>query len=150
MERFIKELDKNLVLTEVEYIDIDRSVLLHIEYYKSYLSRCQECVQPAVRKNGSHERTVKDLPIMGRKVVFVIKVRELFCDNISCPRKTFSERFSFLGNTGFRTQRLDDYAVESFLESSAIATERLFRDNVANISNDTILRLVKKNTANKY
>ena len=70
MERLIKELDKDIVLTEVEYIDIDRSVLLHIEYDKSFISRCPECGQPAVRKNGSHERNVKDLPIMGRMIVF--------------------------------------------------------------------------------
>ena len=145
MERLIKELDKNLVLTEVENIDINCSVLLHIEYDKSYISCCPECGQPTARKNGAHKRTVKDLPLMGRKVIFVIKVRELFCDNSCCPRKTFSERFHFLGETGFRTQRLDDYAVRSFLESSAIATERLFSDKVADISNDTILRLVKKN-----
>lgn len=147
MKTLIKKLNKNLVLTEVEYIDNQNIMELHIEYDKNYHSCCPDCGQPALRKNGTHQRCVKDLPVMDHMVILVIKVRELFCDNPECSRKTFSEDFDFIGITGKRTRRLDDLLIRSFAESSAIATERRVRGKIADVSNDSILRLVKKNAS---
>ena len=47
-------------------------------------------------------------------------------------------------STSTRTQRLDDYLLKNALDSSAIGTERLVREKIADVSNDSIIRIIKK------
>lgn len=142
MERLIKELDENLKMLETKYDD--EIIELHVEYGNEKISVCPKCGGSSARVHSRHTTYAWDLPIQNHKVKLIFHVKELFCDNEKCPQKIFVERFDFLGNTKKRTKRLEKYILDVSKSSSAMQTERLMRDSVAEISNDTIMRLVKK------
>ena len=64
-------------------------------------------------------------------------------------RKTVSEKFEFINDTGRRTKRLDDKIMEINKETNTIGSERLMRENFADISDTTILRMIKKRISNR-
>jgi len=53
---------------------------------------CPECHQPSTRIHGNYERTVADLPCVGRNVLLMLTVRKFVCSTPTCPRKIFTER----------------------------------------------------------
>lgn len=144
MERLIKELDKNLKILETKYDD--EIIELHAEYGNEKISVCPKCGESSARVHSRHTTYAWDLLIQNHKVKLIFHVKELFCDNEKCPQKIFAERFDFLGSTKKRTKRLEKYIMDVSKSSSAMQTEKLMRSSVAEISNDTIMRLVKKNT----
>ena len=145
MDTLIKKLCNDLTVTGSEYVG--DTMELHVEYVPEHISCCPKCGQPSKRRHSAHIRRIKDLPIQEYKVVLVLNVREYFCDNKECPQKIFAEKYDFLCSTGTRTQRLDDYLLNTALDSSAIGTERLVREKIADVSNDSILRIIKKNAS---
>ena len=147
METLVKKLCPDLRLTASEYIG--DTLELYVEYEPEYVSSCPKCGQGSKRRHSAHIRRIKDLPIQEYKVILVLNVREYFCDNEKCPQKIFAEKYDFLCSTGTRTQRLDDYLLKTALDSSAIGTERLVREKIADVSNDSILRIIKKNASDK-
>lgn len=52
---------------------------------------CPDCGVPTARVHGMHERTVGDVPVDGRRVLIVVRVRRLVCPTFGC-RRTFRER----------------------------------------------------------
>lgn len=42
--------------------------------------------------HGYHQRTVKDVPVDGRQVVVLLRVRRLVCPTLGCLRRTFREQ----------------------------------------------------------
>ncbi|WP_369333170.1 transposase family protein, partial [Bacillus cereus] len=57
--------------------------------------------------HSRYERTFHDLPIQGKKVVYVINNRKMFCHNAQCHRKTFAEQFLFLPHKAKKSTRLE-------------------------------------------
>lgn len=144
MEQLIKELEPKLKLLETKY---DKEIIeLHVEYGDKKISVCPKCGAVSERVHSHHTAYAWDMPIQNHKVKLIFHVKEFFCDNENCSQKIFAERFDFLGSTKKRTKRLEKYILDVSKSSSAMQTERLMRSSVAEISNDTIMRLVKKNT----
>jgi transposase len=54
---------------------------------------CPLCSQPATRIHSRYRRTVADVPCGGRQLVLSLIVRKFFCQNCTCPRRIFAERF---------------------------------------------------------
>jgi transposase len=55
-------------------------------------SCCPLCAQASSHVHSQYQRTLRDLPCGGRKVVFHLSVRKFFCYNPDCARKIFTER----------------------------------------------------------
>jgi transposase len=55
---------------------------------------CPLCSKVSYKVHGYYERKVQDLPISGKTVKLYISTRKFFCEEDSCPRKVFAERFS--------------------------------------------------------
>lgn len=147
MDELIKELDKDLTILSTERIGDEYEI--HIEYVPEHVTYCPKCGQAATRQHSWKIRGIGDLPLYNHKVTLMIHRRQFFCDNKDCSQKIVTERFDFIGNTRRRTKRLDDHLLDMAKTMSAIGEERVVRKNVANVSNDTILRLIKKNSADK-
>src|SRR5258708_15755524 len=57
---------------------------------------CPCCGTISKRIQSRYTRTVRDLPASGRPVHLVIHVRRFFCQERTCMRKIFAERFPSL------------------------------------------------------
>ncbi|MDJ0465975.1 transposase family protein [Streptomyces sp. H27-C3] len=53
---------------------------------------CPGCGVESVRVHSRYQRRVKDCAVGGQPVVVELTVRRLFCDQDSCPRRTFVEQ----------------------------------------------------------
>ncbi len=73
-------------------------------------SCCPLCAQASSRIHSHYQRTLRDVPCGGRKVVLHLSVRRFFCRNPACTRKIFTER------------------LPAFIEPWARVTIRLFEE----------------------
>ena len=55
-------------------------------------SCCPLCTQASSHVHSLYQRTLRDVPCGGRKVVLRFSVRKFFCRNPDCTRKIFTER----------------------------------------------------------
>src|SRR5256885_13141036 len=55
-------------------------------------SCCPLCSQASSQIHSLYQRTLRDVPCGGRKVVLRLSVRKFFCRNLDCARKIFTER----------------------------------------------------------
>ncbi len=55
-------------------------------------SCCPLCSQASSQVHSLYQRTLRDVPCGGRKVVLHLSVRKFFCRNPACARKIFTER----------------------------------------------------------
>src|SRR3954454_15535264 len=68
---------------------------------------CPCCQAPATRIHSQYQRSLADLPVLQRPVCLLLHVRRFFCDNGTCPQRTFCERLPDLVAVGARrTTRL--------------------------------------------
>jgi transposase len=90
-------------------------------------------------------RTLRDLPASGRPVHLVLHVRRFFCQESTCLRKIFAERFPALTLPRVKfTLRLQEALREMGFELGGEAGARLGKKLSYPGSPDTILRLVKR------
>jgi transposase len=106
---------------------------------------CPCCGTASSRVHSHYQRTLCDLPASGRLVRLVIQVRRFFCEDKTCVRKIFAERFPSLTLPRAKfTLRLQEALQEMGFELGGEAGARLGRKQGYSGSPDTILRLVKQ------
>jgi len=93
-------------------------------------------------------RVVKDINYGKYKVELHILWKKYFNDDPTSSKITVTEELDFVSHRGRRTKRLDEYICLAQKEMSAIGCERMIRQCIADVSDSTILRLVKKTTKN--
>lgn len=122
----------------VEMLDRELRVMAHIN---GRTSRCPDCRCRSRRVHSQYIRTVKDLPISGKKVSLQIRVRRFFCVNESCSRKTFVEDLSFFVDSHLScTRRLFESEQKIGLALGGEAGSRLAERLGIAVSGDTLLR----------
>ncbi|SNS88524.1 zinc-finger of transposase IS204/IS1001/IS1096/IS1165 [Anaerovirgula multivorans] len=93
MDTIVKYLDKSLDYVSHELI----GDTLYINVMSNLKSvPCPDCLIQSSKVHSRYKKSFQDLPIQGKKVVIVIKNRNLFCVSTECPRYTFSETFDFI------------------------------------------------------
>jgi hypothetical protein len=106
---------------------------------------CPRCQSQANRIHSRYQRTVADLPIVQRLVRLVLHVRRFFCDNPTCPQRTFCERLSELAAANARrTTRLRTEQRHLALDIGAEAGARLAQRQGMPVSPATLLRLARR------
>lgn len=130
MQEYLEGLEGNLIYIKHLYKD----KILHIY--------CETKTDLKIKVHARQERVVKDLPFGEYKVELHILSKRFYVSEES--RKTISETFNFINDTGRRTKRLDDKIIEINKETNTIGAERLLRENFADVSDTTILRILKK------
>ena len=56
-------------------------------------SVCPGCGRPSERVHSRYYRSLADLPVAGRRVRLIARVRRFYCDTVLCGRRIFAERF---------------------------------------------------------
>src|SRR5258708_2156962 len=106
---------------------------------------CPCCGTLSKRIQSRYTRTVRDLPASGRPVHLVLHVRRFFCQESTCIRKIFAERFPSLTLPRVKFPlRLQEALREMGFQLDGEAGARLGKKLGYPGSTDTILRLVKR------
>ena len=104
---------------------------------------CPCCGIISKRIQSRYTRTVRDLPASGRPVHLVVQVRRFFCEEKTCVRKIFAERFPALTLPRVKfTLRLQETLGEIGFALGGEAGARLGKQLSIPGSPDTLLRLV--------
>ncbi|VTS01363.1 Transposase OS=Novosphingobium sp. Rr 2-17 GN=WSK_3256 PE=4 SV=1: zf-ISL3 [Gemmata massiliana] len=105
---------------------------------------CPICGQRSDRVHSRYRRVIADLPICGRQLALILRLRKFLCPNAGCPRRIFCERVHGLAATHARsTTRLAQLQRMLGLALGGEPGSRLAGELAVPISGDTILRRVK-------
>lgn len=106
---------------------------------------CSLCGSPSAAVHSRYDRKLNDLPIGGRRVLLVARVRRFRCDVASCPRRIFAERFDgVVSPMARRTNRLDEIVFCFAIALGGRPAASLARRIGIKVSNDTLLRVVRR------
>lgn len=142
LDELIKKLDKKLIVTGKEIKEGIMYIYCETEKQKM---KCKYCGEESEKVHSRYTRIISDLPIQNYKVKLVIKIRKYFCNNSKCQHKTFAESLDFVEKNAIRTKRLDEYIKDIGLKTSSTEAEKQLTNTHVDISNNTILRIIKKN-----
>lgn len=91
------------------------------------------------------QRTLADLPRLGRRVQLCVRARHFYCLNPACPQKVFSERLNGTARVyARRTDRLSAALVALVYEAGGAAGARTAQRLGMPVSPDTLLRLLQR------
>jgi transposase len=128
----------------VEQVNITNEVTVTVRA-ASPTASCPCCGTICKRVQSRYTRTLRDLPASGRPVHRMIHVRRFFCQESTCVRKIFAERFPSLTLPHVKfTLRLQEALREMGFELGGEAGARLSKKLSYPGSPDTLLRLVKQ------
>jgi transposase len=107
---------------------------------------CPSCGTLSSRVHSHYLRRVADLPLAGRPVQFLIRVRRFRCDDVRCGRRIFTERFApdVIARHARRTTRLEGLVYHLGLALGGRPATRLARRLMLPVSKDTLLRIVRR------
>ncbi|MEO1352825.1 MAG: ISL3 family transposase [Cyanobacteria bacterium J06635_15] len=112
---------------------------------KGRSSKCPACGVESGRVHSRYERRLQDMPLGDYEVELRLEVRKYFCENRSCERRIYGERFpEVVKPNARRTVRLEEKLVEIGLALGGAAGERLSRKLGYGISDSSLLYLVSK------
>jgi transposase len=100
---------------EIQHIASSETMLTITARALTPTSACPSCHQVSKHVHSYYTRSPQDLPISGRKVLLVLRVRRYRCPNPQCCRQTFAERLPHVPVSARQTSRLG-----TILESIAI------------------------------
>ena len=141
LDELVKELDNKLEVTRKEIKD---DIMYIYCETKKQSTKCRYCGEESENVHSVYTRTISDLPIQKYKVKLVIIVKKYFCNNPKCNHTTFAEPLDFVEKNALRTKRLDEYIKEVGLKNSSIEARNQITNSHVEISNNTILRILKK------
>src|SRR5258708_19504661 len=79
----------------IEQVSITKNVTVTVRS-ASPTASCPCCRTISQRVQSRYTRTLRDLPASGHSVELIIRVRRFFCEEKTCVRKIFAERFPSL------------------------------------------------------
>jgi transposase len=128
----------------IEQVSITNDVTITVRA-ASPTASCPCCETISKRVQSRYTRTLRDLPASGRPVHLVVQVRRFFCEENTCVRKIFAERFPALTLPRVKfTLRLQETLREMGFALGGEAGARLGKRLSIPGSPETILRLVKQ------
>src|SRR5260370_34303516 len=121
----------------------DGSLVLHAEPTRTAVP-CPACGTLSHRPYSRYQRRPLDLPWRGAIVRMNVHTRRWFCDEPTCPRKIFAERFDgALARYARRTVVADNLLRTFALQAGGEGGARLARTAGVPVSPDTLLRLLR-------
>ncbi len=141
MKDMIKLLDKNLKCEKYEIAGDEIRIWVKS---RSKVLTCPCCGSESKKAHSRYVRTIQDLPISGKKVYIAITSRKMFCPNTECARKTFAEKYDFVGAKGKKSLRLEKEIINTAMSSSSTEAARMLNRSTVKISSGTVRNLLKK------
>ncbi|PRD42915.1 ISL3 family transposase [Phyllobacterium phragmitis] len=109
---------------------------------------CPDCRQQSGSRHGWSYRSLQDLPIQGNEVTVWLQLSRWRCTYRQCGRKTFTDRVPAIASPyARRTTRVADIVGLLGHSTGGRPGERLMRRLGMSISDDTILRHLKRNAS---
>jgi transposase len=125
-------------------IESDGSVMMSV-VPNATSANCPVCGTPSSRRHTWYRRTALDLPWRKFTVRLRIWARRFFCDEPSCRRKIFAERFTgLLPRYGRRTEEATGLLLAFAQRAGGEAGARLARAAGLPTSPDTLRRLLRE------
>ena len=131
---------------EIQHIASSENLLTITARAFTPMSACPSCHRVSNHVHSYYTRSPQDLPISGRRVQLVLRVRRFRCSNPQCPRQTFAERLPHVPVSARQTSRLGAILESIAVVLSGQAGSRLADQLAMPVSADTLLRRAKKNT----
>ncbi|MBU4642340.1 transposase family protein [Bacillus toyonensis] len=141
MNDVVKLLDENL--RYISHVIIEDTLFIRFASEKLSLT-CPSCSIASAKVHSRYERTFHDLPIQGKKVVYVINNRKMFCHNAQYHRKTFAEQFLFLPYKAKKSTRLEQEIMKTAQNLTSLVAEKILNRGIAKVGKSTICNLLKK------
>ena len=130
MQKFLDQLNDNLIY--VNDIEEEKTLKIFCEVPKlDYYIR------------GYKTRILKDINFGDNFVVLLIKLPIYYKDEKK--KRSFVHPLSCCDFRSRNTKRLEEYIIDNIKESSAIGLERTMKKHICNLSDSSILRILKKN-----
>jgi transposase len=129
----------------VDEVRLTASAVVLVAHTTALEASCPSCGQPSSRLHSHYHRSPRDLPFGTKPVRLLLQVRRFFCDQASCPRRTFAERLP--GLLSVKTQRTVRFSagVQALgFASSGEAAARVSRTLQLPLSPDTVLRSLRQ------
>jgi transposase len=144
---------KRLLKTPVGIVAVaarrDGEVLV-IEGFGVGSSECPDCGTVSTFNKGVYSRRLQDLPIQGRAVRLEILLRRWRCRNGECARQSFVERLEKSAPPhARRTRRVSELGRWIGHATGGRTAERILRRLGIAQSDDTVLRLLKRDARNQ-
>jgi transposase len=125
----------------LDEIRLTTSAIVLVAHTTSVEANCPSCAQPSGHLHSHYHHTPRDLPFSTKPVRLLLQVQRFFCDQPTCPRRTFAERLpDFLPRKAQRTARFTAAIQAVAFASSGEATARVGRTLRLPLSPDTALR----------
>lgn len=106
---------------------------------------CPGCKRPSRHLHGWRERRLQDFAWQGQQVTIRLRLRRWRCINATCHRQTFSDQCpDFVSPFARRTNRAAQIARLLAYSAGGRPSERIMRRLGMPVSNDTILRVLKR------
>lgn len=136
-QQLIKLLDNSLECTSCKIKN--NQIILAIQSVKEKLN-CPYCGCPSTRVHSVYEREIQD-----KQTILLLTTRKMFCDNLDCTFKTFSERFDFVNPKGKKTNRLIEKILVTSTKLSSVSASSLLKTGSVKACKSSICDLLKKN-----
>ncbi len=146
MDEIIKMLDE--CLDYISHEVIDDTLYINVKSNKESLP-CPKCGVESSKVHSRYKKSFQDLPIQGKKVVIVLKNKNMFCTNPKCKKYTFSESFDFIDPKGKKTKRLIEEIIRVSLTQSSVSAAKYLSDTTVDIKKSSICNYLKKNSSFK-
>ncbi len=146
MDTIVKMLDESLDYVTHELME--NTLYITVESNLKEL-QCPDCGIPSSKAHSRYNKSFQDLPIQGKKVVILIRNRNMFCINDKCKRYTFSEKYKFIESNAKKTNRLVEEIIKISLTQSSVSAARYLSDTIVDIKKSSICNYLKKNRSNK-
>jgi len=146
MEELLKLLDESLQYNGHE---IQGEELIMRVSSKREMANCPYCGEPSGQIHSRKNRTLKDLPMQGKKVKLLLAQKKYFCKSKACTKTTFVERFDFFESKATKTNRLQEEILRVALTQSSVAASRYLRNSMVDVGKSTICEMLKKG-CNEY
>lgn len=141
MEEILKMLDENLELIKTSITE--NNIVLNAKR-TTKMEICPHCKSESSKVHSMYIKKIQDLPIQDKMITIILERRVFICDNKHCKKHKFSEELNFITRYQRRTTRLDNKINEIAVNTSALRASAIISSGISNVSDDTILRLLKK------
>jgi len=131
----------------IRQITASETILTITASASSPTGSCPSCHHVSPRVHSYYTRSPRDLPISGRIVQLVLRMRRFRCLNQQCPQQTFAERLPDLAVSARLSTRLATLLDCIAIVLSGQAGSRLTAQLAIPVSGDTLLRRAKEKTS---
>lgn len=105
--------------------------------------KCPSCGVISTAKHSRYTRKIADGSLNGISKEILLIVRKFKCNNAGCSQKIFTERLDFVDSYGRRSRQIIEFITLLALTTSAEKVSKVMNELGINISNHTVLRIIK-------